>query len=126
MGLRWLFYVGSTFSLSFSSHGFLPANFSEINSDDLGARTFPIRTSTGDMTVEKCIDYCVGQGNVYAGVQFANECYCGNTAPPAARMGAKCDTPCAGNSNQVCGGALRLSVYKKNGAKRARDFSYHA
>lgn len=111
----------------FPNHAVLHTNSSEIDSDDLAARTFPIRTADNAMTVEKCVDYCVSQGNAYAGTQFANECYCGNTAPPAARMGAKCDTPCAGNANEVCGGALRLSVYKKNGAKKIRrDVRHHA
>lgn len=69
------------------------------------------------MTIEKCIDYCVKNGNDYAGLEYGQECYC-STSPPAADrlVSAKCIQPCAGNSDQICGDAQRLSVYKKGGA----------
>ncbi|KAG8798005.1 hypothetical protein FRC17_007582 [Serendipita sp. 399] len=36
----------------------------------------------GGMTIEKCIEACSSNGYSYAGVEFANECYCGNGIAP--------------------------------------------
>ena len=80
--------------------------------DTLDNRTLPIRTGAPDMTIEKCIDYCVGKGQIFAGLEYSNECYCGNTVA-SDRLGyRRCRMTCAGNPNQYCGDAQRLSIYK--------------
>lgn len=96
------------------------ANALEMNSDDLGNRLLPERTGAKDMTIQKCIDYCVSKNFNYAGLQYGEECYCGNNAPPADRLGAKCLMPCAGDANQICGNPSRLSIYKKSSVRRVR------
>jgi len=86
------------------------------NRDSLNSRTFPEREDFNDLTVEKCIDYCVSKGFEWAGMEYGRECYCGKSAPPQDRMGySRCTTPCAGNGNQYCGAAQRLSTYKSKG-----------
>ena len=87
--------------------------------DKLGSRTLPIRTDAIDMTVEKCIGICVSKGQSFAGLQYSNECYCGNSVAADRRGDYKCSMECAGNPDQICGGGQRLSVYKKgtNGAQ---------
>ena len=50
---------------------------------------------------------------------MVSECYC---APSLSAVSAKlpdssCDLACEGNSSQVCGGSLALSVYQKQSAK---------
>ena len=42
-----------------------------------------------------------------------SECFCSNhvNALSAKLADSECNLACAGNSSQVCGGALRLSVY---------------
>lgn len=88
---------------------------SDVNND----RTLPLRTGANDMTVEKCIDFCVSKGYSFAGVEYSTECYCGNSVAQD-RLGpfSKCLMPCGGNGEQFCGGPSRLSLYKKaSGAK---------
>lgn len=43
----------------------------------------------------------------------SNQCFCGN----ALRLGSSnaCDMPCAGNSEETCGGSDALSVYNVGG-----------
>ncbi|KAK4955380.1 hypothetical protein LTR28_006139 [Elasticomyces elasticus] len=36
------------------------------------------------MSVEMCTQFCAGKGSVYAGVEYARECYCGNGLAPGA------------------------------------------
>jgi len=78
-------------------------------SDDAN-RALPIfKGSTPDMTPQKCEALCVGYN--YAGVQYHDECYCGNTLGYALRPDSECNTACAGDSSQACGGGWRNSVY---------------
>lgn len=81
--------------------------------DDLNDRTLGMRTSSSDMTIETCIDYCVSKGQTYAGLQYSNECYCGTSIAADRKGNYLCTMPCVGNPLEVCGGGQRLSVYKK-------------
>ena len=53
------------------------------------------------------------QGYMYAGVQFAEHCYCGDSY---GRYGnaANCDKPCSGDASQMCGGAYANNVLRNN------------
>jgi hypothetical protein len=66
------------------------------------------------MTVEYCIDYC--KGYTYAGLEYAGECYCGNTLAadraPVAGIFGNCNMKCKGNADEFCGGSRALSLYK--------------
>ncbi|KAF8151649.1 hypothetical protein B0H34DRAFT_801346 [Crassisporium funariophilum] len=68
-------------------------------------------------TVTSCIAQCVALNFTLAGMEFADECYCGNTlvdgAVPAVE--STCNMGCAGNSTQACGGPNRVSVYSSTG-----------
>lgn len=65
-----------------------------------------------DVTIELCIDTCIGLGFNYAGLESGFQCFCGDvTNSPGTNVDSGCDTPCAGNDAELCGGALRLSVY---------------
>lgn len=44
--------------------------------------------------------------------QYGTQCYCGNTFTPTNSTG--CNTPCAGDKDQICGGPWRNSVYVNN------------
>ncbi|KAK4227293.1 WSC-domain-containing protein [Podospora fimiseda] len=67
-----------------------------------------------DMTVSKCADICHTSGYPVFGLEYYNECYCGNGLTPgtAAAPEAECSFPCAGNSNEMCGGDWRINVYE--------------
>ena len=44
-----------------------------------GTRILPIGGGTGGMTNPKCVASCKDKGALYAGTQFAQECYCGSS-----------------------------------------------
>merc|ERR1719431_1115250 len=67
------------------------------------------------MTPELCQRICfVDNSYKYAGVQYAYQCFCGNVEPPATKLlpRSHCSSPCAGNSDKMCGGSWKMNVYK--------------
>ena len=67
------------------------------------------------MTIEKCKAHCF-EDYLYAGVYWADECYCGNVEPSDKRSASECYSPCAGNSAQICGGGSKyMNVYYNQG-----------
>ncbi|KAF7437573.1 hypothetical protein PC9H_004415 [Pleurotus ostreatus] len=70
-----------------------------------------------NLTVEGCINVCSGMGMTVAGMEFSQECYCGNTLINGATQGdeASCNMACGGNPTEACGGPNRLSVYTSGG-----------
>lgn len=81
-------------------------------------RTLPsAKFSSDSMTVEACIQHCDGKGFLYAGMEYAKECWCGNSVaddrlPKKGLLGA-CESPCTGNKADMCGGYGALSLYQK-------------
>lgn len=69
--------------------------------------------STSDMTIENCINFCDGQNFNYAGLEWYQECYCGNYIinGGAETTSTDCSFPCTGDANEVCGAGNRLSMY---------------
>ncbi|WWC61580.1 uncharacterized protein I303_104164 [Kwoniella dejecticola CBS 10117] len=70
--------------------------------------------TTSDLTIDKCLDYCKGAGYFYAGLEYANECYCSNQLDNGAsdqNFSNQCNMPCAGNSAQICGGPNAITLY---------------
>merc|ERR1712098_369080 len=67
------------------------------------------------MTIEMCKEHCFVKNNYkYAGVEFYNECFCGNDKPDESllREPEECDAPCVGNDQEICGGTWRINVYQ--------------
>ncbi|KAK3336500.1 glyoxal oxidase-like protein [Cercophora scortea] len=65
-----------------------------------------------EMTVAKCTAACHTAGYILAGVEYAGECYCGNTiANGGLPASSGCNMLCNGNSSEICGGGNRLNVY---------------
>lgn len=71
------------------------------------------------MTVQNCITLCGGKGYSIAGLEYASQCFCGNSLPasasPTPGIVGTCNMPCAGNSSELCGAGSRLSLYQKCG-----------
>ena len=62
-------------------------------------------------SVTSCKMYC--RDYFYFGLQFGNECYCGNEFGSHGRAPEEeCNKPCLKDSRQMCGGTLRNSVYR--------------
>ena len=70
----------------------------------------------GIMTANMCLDQCAEFGYMAAGLEYGEECYCGDPANIAThnatiRPESECTVLCAGNSSAYCGGGNRLSAY---------------
>ncbi|KAL0934763.1 uncharacterized protein CTRU02_209354 [Colletotrichum truncatum] len=78
---------------------------------DSAQRVLPDKIiGANDMTAAKCAANCVGYS--YFGTQWSSECYCGNTVPSVSAPASECNMLCSGKGDEVCGGSLRLNVYK--------------
>lgn len=65
------------------------------------------------MTVEKCVQLAQKQGMRYAGVEFASECFIGNTLHSTTKASdGDCNSVCAGAKTELCGGGNRVQVYE--------------
>lgn len=63
------------------------------------------------MTLQSCAQNCTNYD--FFGTEYGRECYCGYKLNATLRaVESSCNTPCSGNSSQVCGSGGRLSVYQ--------------
>ncbi|KAK1782113.1 hypothetical protein QBC45DRAFT_345145 [Copromyces sp. CBS 386.78] len=71
-----------------------------------------------DMTNEACISFCTARGFQYAGTQYAQECYCGESiATTAVKLeDSQCSMACKGNATEPCGGPSKLSIFHSSAA----------
>ena len=89
--------------------------------DDAGSRTLKdAQTSSDQMTVETCIDFCKGKSLTYAGLEYSGECYCGSDVAedraPVKGLAGNCLMKCSGDKDEVCGGAGAISLYEACGS----------
>lgn len=78
------------------------------------------RALTGDsfsdpsMTVDLCGDFCSNLNYTLFGVEYADECYCGNSfnAGTTLDVNNDCNMACAGDNTEYCGGAGAMNVYE--------------
>jgi len=95
--------------------------YAGCGTDSITARVLTDDHESNDkMTVETCVDYCSGKGFSVAGLEYARECYCGNSigkqgAPVPGVMG-NCMMKCVGDSGEYCGGYAAISLYQKCGS----------
>jgi hypothetical protein len=71
------------------------------------------RTATPDMTPAACFNICGLSGFRYAGLEYGEECWCGNRVSNAAAPvdASCCNMNCSGDATQTCGGPEALSLY---------------
>ncbi|KUI55061.1 Putative fungistatic metabolite [Cytospora mali] len=86
--------------------------------DNVRALTHHVMDWVNDCaTPQKCRAGCDAEGYGLAAVEHGQECWCGNTivdkAYPVPKE--KCDSPCAGDANQTCGGYGYMNLYARNG-----------
>ncbi|CAJ2503525.1 Uu.00g109190.m01.CDS01 [Anthostomella pinea] len=74
--------------------------------------------SQDNMTAAVCASNCAGYK--YFGTEYGRECYCGNASPTSQVAESECSLPCAGNDDEPCGAASRLSLYGAVGT-----YEYH-
>lgn len=78
--------------------------------DSVGARALsgPSEIQAG-MTVEMCAAFC--DGHAYFGVEYANECYCGDERAGEPAPETDCSMLCDGSAYEWCGGPNRMNLY---------------
>ena len=70
--------------------------------------------NSATLTVESCVETCIGLGFSIAGMEYYTQCYCGNAMinqAAEATSDSDCNTACGGNSAEMCGGGDRMSIY---------------
>jgi hypothetical protein len=79
----------------------------------------PSYSNDTGMTVESCTAFCKGNmpNGVYAGVEYAQECYCAASLPTTAVLETDtghetCNMLCKGNDKEYCGAGNLLNVYQ--------------
>ncbi|KAI0378836.1 putative glyoxal oxidase [Hypomontagnella monticulosa] len=83
----------------------------------------------GTMTPEQCLGTCSSFGYAAAGLEYGDECYCGDpmdvtTSGSTKRPESECNVVCAGNASAICGGGARLSMYFWTGKTPLYVFKY--
>lgn len=99
----------------------VPAGWTSLGcyTDAVGARTLANpQYLGGPMTWELCTSACKTSSYLYAGVEYAGECYCGaaigGSGGPAPDGSTGCTMACNGNAGQICGGSNRLTMFQYN------------
>ncbi|KAF8221257.1 WSC-domain-containing protein [Tricholoma matsutake] len=68
---------------------------------------------TGGVTAQTCTATCKKNGYILAGLEYGNECWCGNSLFSTTEAPATdCHMTCTSDHNQFCGGPFRLTLYK--------------
>lgn len=90
------------------------ASYIGCYSDNTGGRTLTSSTSDKNMTLELCAQTAQTANHKYFGLEYAGECWAGDTIATTASSIAesKCSMPCKGNSAQLCGGSNALSLFQ--------------
>ncbi|GKT40448.1 WSC domain-containing protein [Colletotrichum spaethianum] len=71
-------------------------------------------TAADTMTVETCASFCAVDGWQFMGVEYARECFCGNSTNAGSVPAPldDCNMICAGSRVQYCGSSNRLDLYQ--------------
>ncbi|KAH8819340.1 glycoside hydrolase superfamily [Xylogone sp. PMI_703] len=84
--------------------------------DDATIRDLPdvFLSLAGTNTPQVCVQQCGSRGYSYAGVEFGEQCFCGNDIGSKGVQSpeSECNMPCAGNSSQSCGQAYYINIYQ--------------
>lgn len=70
------------------------------------------------LTAESCLAFAAANGYKYAGLEYAQECWYGNTLNPGGVVSpwASCTSICKGNKYEYCGSGLEMVLYEVGGA----------
>ncbi|KAF3206934.1 hypothetical protein TWF106_000541 [Orbilia oligospora] len=80
------------------------------HSDSTSNRAFPYSETSSTMTVAKCLELALGFK--YAAIQGGNTCYWGDELTSSTVDSGHCNSVCAGESGEICGGPLRNLIYE--------------
>ncbi|KAJ3118731.1 hypothetical protein HDU96_009320 [Phlyctochytrium bullatum] len=112
VGLKEMFFYGT---VSFPQ---IPANLSNWRYSDCytysGTRILNngrTGTMSSYMTPQICMTNCAAAKFPVAGIEYAQECWCGTALPTVAPNPSACTLPCKGDSTLLCGAGSALNVY---------------
>ncbi|KAK3944151.1 WSC domain-containing protein [Diplogelasinospora grovesii] len=92
-----------------------PWSYTGCANDSTSSRSLNGTSTTSvNMTVEMCQQFCSSKNYPLAGVEYSTQCYCGLGLAGGAYGQTGCTMACGGDSAQTCGGKSRLSVYRNN------------
>ncbi len=66
------------------------------------------------LTVESCVNTCIGLGYTVAGMEYGVQCFCGDSIINGGALAtnqADCNVVCPGNTAEMCGAGNRMDVY---------------
>ncbi|KAJ7720043.1 galactose oxidase [Mycena metata] len=81
--------------------------------DGANGRVLGTEIDNAKLTMETCVQTCIGLNNSIAGGEFSTQCFCGNELVEGSVSvpNSECNMACGGNSSQACGAGDRLSIY---------------
>ncbi|RMD45067.1 hypothetical protein DV735_g193, partial [Chaetothyriales sp. CBS 134920] len=82
--------------------------------DNTYGRILTQQPDNANLTIETCVETCVGLDNTIAGLEYSTQCFCGNAIINGGDLAdddSECDMTCGGNSSEICGGPNRMSIY---------------
>lgn len=119
-------------SSSSTSNTTLPSGWTAAGcySDSLSSRALTGETFAwwGEkITTSNCAAHCAEKGFSLAGTEYGGQCFCGNELNSSTKQAdSDCNMACDGDSTQMCGGSLRLSVISsKVMSRRAKALAMH-
>ncbi|PVH86433.1 WSC-domain-containing protein [Cadophora sp. DSE1049] len=103
-----------------TSQGNVNFTYYSCVSEPSAGRLLPtqVENNATAMTISKCLSKCWNYQ--YAGVEYGQECWCGNSLNTAGNAGAtpsanltdsKCSFKCPGNSSEFCGAGGAMNLY---------------
>ncbi|KAF2100795.1 copper radical oxidase [Rhizodiscina lignyota] len=93
-----------------------------ISDNSIGNRSLPWQLIlTSNNSASTCLKQCSDFGYTAGGMEFGDECYCGDPGDVAAAGAttepeSDCNMPCSGNFTFFCGAGNRLSYYEWQGS----------
>ncbi|CAM9717047.1 unnamed protein product, partial [Ectocarpus sp. 4 AP-2014] len=97
--------------------------------DDQNDRVLADETSSGDMSLQVCEDYCNARDKKFFALQWGQECWCGGCElldeglHRYDRHGVTSCTgyPCTGEGSRACGGSFAFSLYYRGTCGEQRE-----
>ncbi|KAJ6515380.1 WSC domain-containing protein, partial [Mycena sanguinolenta] len=81
--------------------------------DSASARQLPNQIMIPEgVTVESCTSACEANGFDLAGLEFGQECWCGDTLLSSSVVRDACATACVANTSEFCGGSNLMTIYE--------------
>lgn len=90
-------------------------------SEGTGSRALPYQIIlANNNSATNCLTQCSNYGYMYGGMEYGEECYCGDPLDLADSTSTSepetdCNVACSGNASYICGGGNRISLYAWKG-----------